>query len=257
MVAWEISISNCSGVWSFKIHIPVKQFIRRKISNLLAPIIREALTKREEVESHDIDRELQLRARCEAADFAQNEMGNAKPIADSDQLLEWAFGKSELKPGELVLEFGVWKGRTLRNLANLTKGDVHGFDSFEGLPEGWRWHYEKGRFGVTQLPKVPANAKLWKGWFKDTLPGFLKEHTGPIGFMHVDCDLYSSTKEILELTAERFRPGTVIVFDEYYNYPGWREGEYKAFLEYLEKSCARFEYLAFCTKDEQVAVKIL
>jgi hypothetical protein len=44
---------------------------------------------------------------------------------------------------------------------------------------------------------VPANVKLWKGLFSDSLPGFIKEMDAKdpngkfmINYLHVDCDLY-------------------------------------------------------------------
>ena len=37
----------------------------------------------------------------------------------------------------LTLECGVYFGRSLRLIAARTPGPVHGFDSFEGLPEAW------------------------------------------------------------------------------------------------------------------------
>jgi hypothetical protein len=70
------------------------------------------------------------------------------------------------------------------------------------------------------LPHVSSNVTLIKGWFDQTLPPFLEKHPAPVSFLHVDCDLYSSTKTIFDSLRTRFRPGTVIVFDEYFNYPG-------------------------------------
>ena len=75
--------------------------------------------------------------------------------------------------------------------------------------------------------------------------------------MHIDCDLYSSTKTVLENFHSRIKTGTIIVFDEYFNYPGWQEGEYKAFVEYIEKSDFSFEYIGYCRYHQQVALKIV
>ena len=98
--------------------------------------------------------------------------------------------------------------------------DVYGFDSFEGLPENWRNGFPAGAFNVDGLPDVPG-AELVVGWFDDTLPGFLDEHEGPVAFLHVDCDLYSSTKTVLDLVGPRLVPGSIVAFDEYFNFPGW------------------------------------
>lgn len=41
-------------------------------------------------------------------------------------------------PDAIVLEFGVFSGRTLAHIAHKANPTiVHGFDSFEGLPEKW------------------------------------------------------------------------------------------------------------------------
>jgi hypothetical protein len=75
-------------------------------------------------------------------------------------------------------------------------------------------------------------------------------------FLHMDADLYSSTRTVLDMMAPRIVPGTVIVFDEFFNYPGWREGEYRAFMEFVAAHAAQFEWLAYCETHEQVAVRI-
>jgi hypothetical protein len=48
---------------------------------------------------------------------------------------------------------------------------------------------------------------------------------------------------------------TVIVFDEYFNYPFWREGEFKAFQEFIQARNCRYRYLGYAHK--QVATKVL
>lgn len=79
---------------------------------------------------------------------------------------------------------------------------------------------------------------------------------GPVGLLHVDCDLYSSTKIVLELVGPRLRPGSIVVFDEFFNYPAWRDGEYRAWTEYVEKTGISFEYVGYSYVDEQVVVRI-
>ena len=75
--------------------------------------------------------------------------------------------------------------------------------------------------------------------------------------LHVDCDLYSSCKTAFEVFGHRIVPGTIIVFDEFYNYPGSSLHEYKAFQEFLLKSDLKARYLAYNTQHEQVAVEIV
>ena len=48
-------------------------------------------------------------------------------------------------------------------------------------------------------------------------------------FLHIDSDLYSSARTVLFLLHEQIVSGTIIEFDEYFNYPNWKQHEYKAF----------------------------
>ena len=156
----------------------------------------------------------------------------------------------------MALEFGVYTGITLRAIVEDFKGpDVFGFDSFEGLPENWRTGFPMGTFDVDRVPTI-AGAQLVVGWFDDVLPGFLDEHVGPVSFLHVDCDLYSATVTVLDHVGPRLVPGSVIVFDEYFNYPGWQGGEHLAWQEYVARTGTEFTYLGYSIDDEQVAVRI-
>ena len=155
----------------------------------------------------------------------------------------------------LALEFGVATGTTLRIIARDGQHSVFGFDSFDGLPERWRLGFETGTFATDALPDVPG-AELVVGLFAETLPAFLAEHAGPVSFLHVDCDLYASTRTVLELVGPRLVEGTVIAFDEYYNFPGWQDHEYRAWAEYVEQTDLRFEYLGLTMDDEQVSVRV-
>ena len=156
----------------------------------------------------------------------------------------------------LVLEFGVRFGASIRQIAALVKQEVHGFDSFEGLPEAWH-HEPKGSYSTKGvIPDVPENVTLHAGWFENTLPKFLDEISGSIRFMNIDCDLYSSTKTILEALAERIVPGTIIVFDEYIGNERWREDEFKAFQEAVVKFGWNYNYLCFSLWTKQAVIRI-
>ncbi len=104
---------------------------------------------------------------------------------------------------------------------------------------------------------MPDNVRLHVGWFDDSLPRFLDRHPGPARFINVDCDLYASTRTILERLGPRIVPGTVIIFDEYLAYEGWREHEYKAFQEFIRESPYAYEYLAFNIVGRQAVVRIV
>jgi hypothetical protein len=103
---------------------------------------------------------------------------------------------------------------------------------------------------------VRANVQLVSGLFDITLPQFLKEHSEPALLLHLDADLYSSTKTVLTLLQQRIVSGTILVFDEFLNYPGWLDGEYKAFTEFIAYSKLKLEYLAYTNLGTQLAVMI-
>ncbi|MDE1904592.1 MAG: class I SAM-dependent methyltransferase, partial [Alphaproteobacteria bacterium] len=79
---------------------------------------------------------------------------------------------------------------------------------------------------------------------------------GPVAFLHVDCDIYSSTKTVFDHLASRLGPGAVIVFDEYFNYPNWERHEFKAFQEFIRDSGLSYRYLGFAQKNGHVAVML-
>jgi Methyltransferase domain len=184
--------------------------------------------------------------------------------AHHHDLLRHAVNSVQLDdPEALYLEFGVFSGSSIRVLAHSRPGEgvVHGFDSFEGLPEFWRKGFGKGKFNVKKkLPKgLPENVQLHVGWFDETVPNFKSEHAHEaIAFMHLDADLYSSTKKIFDHLGSQLRPGSVLLFDEMINYPGWEEHEYKAFIEFVDLFGVEHQYIGRTTQGncQQVAVLI-
>jgi tetratricopeptide (TPR) repeat protein len=196
-----------------------------------------------------------FQARLDAWKYIKNKLSPATRITGSGtQTFKHAMNLTN--PEGLILEFGVRFGTSIRVIAQLTKQTVHGFDSFEGLPEVWH-HEPKGSYTTKgEIPKVPANVNLYVGWFEDTLPGFLKSNDGPVRFINIDCDIYSSTKTVLDLLASRIVVGSVIVFDEYIGNEHWREDEFKAFQEAVEKFGWSYEYISFSVFTKQVGVRI-
>jgi len=155
---------------------------------------------------------------------------------------------------EHVLEFGVYKGRSIKiireNLPNSFR--VFGFDSFEGLPEDWKdsknnlvGKCKKGFFSTNgKIPDI-RGVKFFKGWFKDTISEY-KKIAQKIAFIHIDSDLYSSAKEILWGLNDYIVKGTILLFDEWYydHDPKYNDHEEKAFFEWSEKFKRRYEMFA-------------
>lgn len=92
------------------------------------------------------------------------------------------------------------------------------------------------------------------GPFTETLLGFLAANADPVAFAHIDCDLCSSTRTVLDLLGDRLIAGSVVVFDEYFNYPSWRRHEFKAFREFVTVRKITYRYL--CWGYQQAAVMI-
>ena len=188
---------------------------------------------------------------------------------------------SECMVDGLWMEFGVHRGRTISHIAEATDQMVYGFDSFEGLPEVWhtgqgRGPHKKGLFSLNgEIPEGyivsdknppeedtsqitlkeksstraimpwPKNITLIKGWFNDSLPSFVASPEGDknVAFLHIDCDLYSSTKTIFKYLGEKIVTGTIICFDEIYGYQEYRAHEIKAFAEFLLEFGRQYEPL--------------
>lgn len=195
-------------------------------------------------------------AQKEAAAYARDNMKDALAIMHRDDSLRIALERAP--SNGLILEFGVGGGDSIRHIAALAGGrTVHGFDSFEGLPEDWVGrHEERGHYSLGGTPpEVPANVILHRGLFETTLPDFLDAHDGPCAFLHVDCDLYSSARTVLEALTPRIEPGTIILFDEYFNYPSWRDHEHKAFQEFTATNAISYDYLLWGHQEVAVVIK--
>jgi hypothetical protein len=182
---------------------------------------------------------------------------------------------SAIRTSGLWLEFGVWTGTSARMIASWVKYNLqddetvlYGFDSFEGLPEDWSDPEtgaveEQGRKGyfsldgeTPQLINPDLNIQFIKGWFEDTIPKFAEEHPGHIALLHIDSDLYSSAKTIFDLLGDRIVEGTVIMFDEIYNYPGYQAHELKAFKEFVEKTKISYKWLGHVEDSRQAAIVV-
>ncbi len=214
---------------------------------------------------------LSRKAHFEAILFAIKNGGHGKYFSDRFELLTYALSQVTVN-GEIV-EYGVARGVSLIHIAkhiNLTHAGaevsqslVHGFDSFEGLPEDWEQPGNpKGSYALerSELEAIsfPSNVRIHKGTFDQTIPSFIKEiGDNLISFLHIDSDLYTSAKIVLKMLKNKIVSGTIIVFDEYYGYHGWEKGEFKAFDEFIKSSDVKFEYIAFNIVGEQVAIRIL
>lgn len=200
------------------------------------------------------------RSRLDSADFLESKLDDVVLLRSISGIRDYAI--KDIADEGLILEFGVFRGNSITRFARALSGrgdkrTVIGFDSFEGLEENWTGQIGGGKSKFStqgKLPKVPNNVRLIKGWVQDTLPDFLESVTDePIAFIHCDMDTYTPTKFALERVKDRCVSGTIILFDELYGYPNWRQHEYRALTEVFEES--EFEYVAFT--NLQCVIRIL
>lgn len=226
--------------------------LKALIDRTLAPV---ALRVARAMPRETVLTELERRTARDCADYAQAHMAESLQFESKADLLAHALRESP--PEGMLAEFGVWNGFSINRIAKLARPRiVFGFDSFEGLREPWRgWDQDRGAFSRGgHPPKVEANVRLVKGFFHETLPDFLNGSADPFAFLHVDCDTYEAAQAVLGAAGHRMVPGTVIVFDEYFGYRGWRLGEHKAWQECVARHGLAYDYLAFSAQS--VAVRL-
>lgn len=119
------------------------------------------------------------------------------------------------------LEFGVYKGHSIQFWSQMNRDPQSrfiGFDSFEGLPEHWTKKVPKGAFYAGgAVPQIDdERVSFVKGWFQNTLPGFLNGFSPRSRLIvHNDSDLYSSTLFTLANLNMLLVPGVVVILDDF------------------------------------------
>ena len=203
--------------------------------------------------------------------MVDHDLEDLKDCVTDYDLYEWTV-TTQLDPALLnagqVLEFGTATGRTLNQFAYwLPQHKIVGFDSWQGLPEPFN-DLPAGHF-AQELPKVAANCELVQGWFggrppqdqshiaEYTAEGFARTNSQPLALLHIDADLYSSTKIVLDAFARHIVSGTVILFNEYWNHATWRKHEYRAWQEHVQQHGIRYEYIGYASNHQEVAVRVL
>jgi hypothetical protein len=155
-----------------------------------------------------------------------------------------------------VLEFGVYKAGMINYQAKrFPELSFVGFDSFEGLQQQWSGMAPEKTFNLGgRLPKVRRNVALVKGWFAESGPRWKassRASDNPL-LVHVDCDTYAATVDVLELCSDYAEHGVIFHFDDYFGFPNWRTGGFKALKEISEKRRWRLTYLSYGTKEAAV-----
>jgi hypothetical protein len=167
-----------------------------------------------------------------------------------------------LKPGSTLMEFGVWRGNSINYFAQARpENELHGFDSFNGLPKDWIKGRPTGHFKTDKATlRFSPNVCIHDGLFSQTLPKALQTHTDAfrrMAVLHIDCDLGSSTTEVLSLLEPILlekRP--LMLFDEFYNYPDYGQHEFQAFLDFIKRTRAPFRILGRNINHQQALIQL-
>jgi predicted O-methyltransferase YrrM len=229
----------------------LKRIVLRAVDDVVVPLVNYAASKH----FGGVVSEVMQDVIRDSADYCKEKMGSALMFTTRERL--WSYALQQSPPDGLGLEFGVFEGYSLNFFAQRRPAQqFFGFDSFEGLKEDWTgWQYAKGSFDKGgELPPTRNNVRLIKGWFDETLPAFVRETLDDVSFLHVDSDTYEAAVEIFRHVGPRLRRGAVVVFDEYFGYRGWRDGEFRSWQEFVKQQGRSYEYLAF--SNMQVAVRL-
>ena len=159
-------------------------------------------------------------------------------FASRSQVLELAVQLSRSVPGH-IMEFGVWKGHSTRAIRDAWwrgafwsprqwSKRIYACDSFAGLPENYE-HLAAGTF-ATPIPRL-TGIRIVQGFFEESLTAELAAEVGRVSLVHVDVDLYSAAKTVLNWVAPLLSDGALLVFDEF---GGEDPAEERALDEWLE-----------------------
>lgn len=133
------------------------------------------------------------------------------------------------------------------------KRKFFGFDSFQGLPkpkgiDAEHHLFKEGRYDCSKnnliniLKKAKINleqVELIEGFYDKTLNLNLKQKLkiNKAAIIMIDCDLYDSTISVLNFIVDLLQNGTIIIFDDWYNYKSDpNKGEQAACKEWLENN---------------------
>lgn len=120
-----------------------------------------------------------------------------------------------------VVECGVYKGGSARLLATIfSNKNVLLFDSFEGMKESDQIEngHRKGDFSDISLSEVQnyladkTNCSFFPGWLPNSASHLTDEE---FCFVHLDLDLYQSTRQAIEIFWPRLVPNGAMVFDDW------------------------------------------
>jgi O-methyltransferase len=181
---------------------------------------------------------------------------------------------------QTYFEFGCHSGRTFSAAINAAKYlklnncKFFAFDSFQGLPQTNEIEdgiFKTGEFSTSREEFINIIKKKTKfiendiniieGFYETSLTTDLQSKMPKIGMLHIDVDLYSSTKDILKFAKPLLVNGSVVLFDDWYCFkPDIKNsyGEQKAVNEFLDinKNIKLLPWKAYSTFGQSFFVNI-
>jgi len=193
--------------------------------------------------------------------WSKNRAGQARTFDDRLRLYDWLNASILNHEPITYLEFGVFKGDSIRYWSNLNLDPATrliGFDTFTGLPEAWTHFIDKTHRGAFDAGgKVPQfddpRVSFVKGRFQDSLPGFLSQfqQSGRL-VVHLDADLYSATLYVLTMLNARLPDGAILILDEFSSVLH----EFRALEDFCSAYGRDYDVLAVTTSLDQVAIRM-
>ena len=192
---------------------------------------------------------VEIKSKIDSAEFVRRNLEGALLFSVRSSIQNYAADEASARKG-IVLEMGVFDGGSINRIASKVlkanpDREIYGLDSFKGLEESWSStdHYRSFDVGGVPPMGIDPRVRLIHGRVEEVLVQFLEKEVPNFALIHFDMDLYGPTKFALEKLLPFLRPGTLILFDELYGYPGWEYGEYKALNELISRD--KYRFLAF------------
>jgi len=137
------------------------------------------------------------------------------------------------------------------------------FDSFAGLPASEdprdaHQYWRPGTYRTTKETFLDACAKagisssqfsIIEGFYNESLKNLTSDQQTAlteIAIAYIDCDLYTSTCDVLRFLAPRLKNGMLLCFDDYYCMsPRGPSGERLAFMEFEQSHLQKFRFVEY------------
>lgn len=231
------------------------------ILNIISSVIYKLIPKefKKNLNQYDIYSKIIEYSKNETFEHFKNDLKKSVLFTDNQEIRKYAIKNALSKDKNLeyfYLEFGTYRGKSANFFSQYVK-KFYTFDSFEGLSTDWAGRFDrpKGFFSNNKrLPKLNSNVEPVIGLVEDSLDNFLDIHKPKINFIHFDLDIYEPTKFTLSKVKPFLLKDAILIFDDFYNYFGWDQGEYKALMEVFNKN--EFEYKAFALNCKRCVIQV-